>query len=237
MNKRILLIGNDKGLPGVKVDLANYRNFFKSPYGGNWYDTEITEMLNPTKIKLKSALEIFKFTSLDYFIVIFSGHGGQERETILELNSQGETIGESELHDIACRQLNIFDCCRCYPEPISKGLQLEALEKLFTEFNTRSKFEKRISESVHQQVLLYACSIGEYSYDTSDGGIYSQYLLKAANNIVGDFKLLGTAHDEASIKTIEKTKNSTIYDPQNPEAILPRCLTSQQLIIGVNPFA
>jgi hypothetical protein len=235
MEKRILLFGNDEGLPGVKVDMKNYKQFFKSPVGGNWLDIEINTLINPTKKELVDWLSLYKNLSLDYLIVIYSGHGGQERETLLEINPKGELIGESELKHIAKRQLNVFDCCRCYPESLHESFQLEALAKSFSAFNTRQIFEKRILQAIPQQVSLYSCAIGEISNDTKEGGIYSQTFLMSARQIHDEYKLIGTTHIEAAEKTIEITKHLPKEKHQHPEAILPKCLSSQQLIISINP--
>lgn len=239
MKKKILLIGNTADLPGVKVDIYNYVSFFKSQFGGQWNDSEIKIKLNPTKTQLKLAIEILKLESLDFLIVVFSGHGGQTRETILELNSSGETIGESELKNIAKRQLNIYDCCRCYPEPLlEKAIESKkiiAFSKGGAVLPTRVKYENRIQQAIPQQVSLYSCSIGEVSNDTYKGGLYSINLIESAGNLNSEYKLVGEAHSEAKTKTwIESITNSD-YKIQNPAAILPRCLSNQQLIIGVRP--
>ncbi len=235
MEKRILLFGNDEGLPGVKVDLKNYKDFFKSPIGGNWLEIEIDTLLNPTKSDLTTKLNLYKTLKLDYLIIVYSGHGGQERETLLEINPRGELIGESELTHISQRQLNIFDCCRCYPEALHESYQFEALAKSFSEFNFRKAYEKRILQAIPQQVTLYSCAIGEISNDTKEGGIYSQYLLKSARQVSDEYKLIGTTHVEAANNTIETTKKLPKEKHQTPEAILPKCLSSQQLIISINP--
>jgi hypothetical protein len=235
MRKKILIIGNDEGLPGVKMDIRSYQAFFKSAVGGNWYDSEIETQLNPVKRDLLSKLSEFKRISLDYLIVYFSGHGGQERETMLELNRNGELIAASDLIDIASRQLTIYDCCRCYPE-VKQARQL--LDEAFAEFsgyNTREKFEKRIMESYPQQIQLYACSVGEYSNDTPNGGVYSQFLLQSASNIDSEYKLVGTAHMEATELTVQNNRNLPAKQQQHPDSLIPKVLSSRQLIIGINP--
>lgn len=229
MNKRILIIGNNEGLPGVKVDIENYKRFFKSSYGGDWYDSEIIEKLNTSKSDLTTLLTRLKAESLNYLIIIFSGHGGQERETVLELNSTGECISESELKNLAYRQLTIFDCCRCYSQSLMESVTNEMKVKLFAVRNTREKYETRIMEAIHQQASLYACSIGEYANDTAKGGAYSKNLINSSISDANEFTLVGTAHETASTLTRMEFRN------QNPEAVLPRCLSSQQLIIGIKP--
>ncbi len=230
MRKKVLLIGNSEGLPGVKVDIENYKGFFKSNCGGDWVDFEITTKLNASKKDVISELASMKALSLDYSIIIFSGHGGQKRETLLELNSAGELLSESELKNISQRQLTIYDCCRSYAQPIMDSKSFTAiLNKGLSDVSTRERYEKRIMEAIPQQVCLYACSIGEVAHDTSRGGVYSKYFLQSARNLQSSFKLVGTAHEEAATLTTADFKD------QHPDAILPRCLTSQQLIISINP--
>jgi hypothetical protein len=229
MIKRVLIFGNDEGLAGVKVDMQEYKKFFKSSFGGSWDDSEIIERLDPSRSSLLTDLTNLKRLSLDFLIIVFSGHGGEQLGTILEINPAGETIYESELKDIADRQINIFDCCRCYPTSLSKAVVDMFESKAYSAISTRERYERRIMQSVSQQVYLYACSRGESAYDTKDGGIYSKHLLESAIKRDRDFTLVGTAHAEASVlTTAEQSK-------QHPDALLPRCLSSQQLILSIKP--
>jgi len=229
MEKRILIIGNTNGLPGVKVDIESYKTFFKSAYGGDWYGNEIIVKVDTSKTELKTELNNLKAKSLDYLIVIFSGHGGQERETVLELNANGECINESELKNLAHRQLNIFDCCRVYPEKFTKSIINEIELRTFSFTNTRERYERRIMEASRQQVSLYACAIGECAHDTAKGGAYSKNLLASSSIVQTDYKLVGVAHEEASAMTSKE------FPDQHPEADLVRLLSSQQLIIAIKP--
>jgi len=230
MQKRVLIIGNSEGLPGVKVDIENYKGFFKSNCGGDWYDFEITTKLNASRNDVITELNLMKGLSLDYSIIIFSGHGGQKRETFFELNSAGETIYESEIKAISTRQLTIYDCCRAYAQPVNESRAFTALlNKGLADVNTRERYERRIMEAIPQEVNLYACSKGEKAYDTSAGGVYSKYLIQSARNLNTPFKSVGVCHDEAAILT------TAAYRDQHPEAVLPRCLSSQQLILSINP--
>ncbi|MEZ5082866.1 MAG: caspase family protein [Bacteroidales bacterium] len=228
MKKKILLIGNDDGLPGVKVDLRNYKEYFKSDRGGRWYDSEIIEKLNPRKSDLIQEIISLTAQKLDYLIVIFSGHGGQERETVFELNSSGEIINESVLFDISTKQLNIYDCCRAYSESNTKSIRLTALMEGYAYNYVRTRFEERILKASDQQIKLYACSKGEVANDTSQGGAYSKNLIKSAYNSSSEFILVGSAHTSASEMTNQE------FPKQHPDAILPRLLSSQQLIFGIN---
>lgn len=235
MKKRILLIGNNNGLEGVNVDFQNYSRFFQSKVGGEWHSTEIISMMNPSRFALMSKINELKAMALDYLIVVFSGHGGQERETVLELNNTEETVSESELKYISSRQLNIYDCCRSYPSIAEAS---ERSMKMFDsggqiERSTRAIYENRIQNSIQQQICLYACSIGETAEDTSKGGVYSSNLLEVAISIKStseSYYLVGTTHSGAKSRVKAKAYK------QNPDATLPRCLSSQQLIFSINPL-
>ena len=227
MNKKILLIGNDGGLPGVKVDLENYKNYFKSNRGGKWYDSEFLKKINPRKDSLIASLDELKTEDLDYLIVIFSGHGGQKRETVLELNQASECLSETRFHGIAKRQLTILDCCRAYSEAVEESLSDMLLRSARDGDNIRQRFEQRILSASEQQVKLYACSVGEFAYDTPEGGAYSKNLIKAAVQDNSDFIYVGQTHVSAAEETTRE------FDGQHPEAIQPRLLSTQQLIFGI----
>ena len=232
MEKRILLVGNNDGLPGVKIDLRNFKKFFTSDIGGYWYPNEIIEMLNPTRLALLTKINNLKRLNLDYCIVIFSGHWGQYREVVLEINGNSEYMLESEFKNISRKQLTIFDCCRGVMEDLNenRGLGGTVLNKSFsTNDYLRIKYERRISLALDQQVTLYSCSINEFSTDTIDGGVYTKNFLRRATFVADEYKLIGQNHQEASYLTQRE------YPEQNPDAILPRCLSNQQLIISINP--
>jgi len=230
MKKRILLFGNNDGLPGVQKDFVNYESFFTSEVGGHWYNNEIFSKMNPKKSDLITELKSLKNNYLDFLIIIFSGHGGQKRETVLEINDGGEQIYESELNDIATRQINIFDCCRAYPLlEFSEQYDRVIRKSASISSNIRELYEKRIMQAIPQQLSLYACSIGETAQDTSDGGIYSKNLLKAARSIQTDYMTVGKTHETATRYTQQEVKG------QNPDAKLVRCLSDQELIFSINP--
>jgi hypothetical protein len=232
MEKRILLVGNNDGLPGVKIDLRNFKRFFTSIYGGNWYPGEIIERLNPTRASLLNTIQDLKNQNLDYCIVVFSGHGAQYREIVVEINGNGEMMLENEFKNISKKQLTIFDCCRGVLENLNENRGLNApINKSFSASDKyiREKYEWRIASALNQQVTLYSCSMGEFSTDTNEGGLYTKNFLKRALYIPNEYKLVGENHQEAAYLT--QLENNQ----QNPDAELPRCISSQQLIISINP--
>lgn len=235
MKRKALLIANTSGLQGVKVDIEKFSSFLQSKHGGAWYDSEIQIAANDSKLNLLRKVDELKRQKNDYTVVLFSGHGGYQRKTILEINSTGETILESELANISKRQLNIFDCCRSViPDTMTKSA-MESMTARFSEsVNTyRQRFDTRIMQADEQQANLYSCSIGQVSYDSTDGGVYLSNLLVAAKKISypDDFKLVGVAHEEARAATILQSKNAG--RTQEPDAVLAKSLSTRQLIISI----
>ena len=235
MKRKAVLIGNTSGLQGVQVDITRFTAFLKSNSGGAWYDSEIDILENEGKSTLLHKIDTLKNQSLDYLVVLFSGHGGQLRQTMLEINGQGETIEETLLRQITVRQLNIYDCCRAFSVTMMKKAT-ESLSASFSESvnRNRQRYDDRIMQAIPQQALLYSCSIGQVSYDTANGGVYLSNLLNAAQTISYDqeFKLVGLAHQEAIAPTTENSLREK-QGRQVPEAVLPKCLSSQQLIISM----
>jgi hypothetical protein len=90
-------------------------------------------------------------------------------------------------------------------------------------------------QAIEQQNMLYACSVNESSLDTEEGGLYTKNLLGSAKPLYNvSYKLVGETHEEAALKTRTSARNSHRHT-QNPAATLPRCLSLQQLIFGINP--
>jgi len=234
MKRKALLIGNSNGLSGVKLDISNFRSFLKQSVGGQWYDSEITIEMNPTKAGLLSTISTLKKEYYDFCFVVFSGHGAYQKGTVLEINGKEETIHENDLKCISSRQISIFDCCR---NVISVPLQerIQDSVKMFATGNLiREKYDSRIMQSIEQQISLYACAVGESAIDTENGGLYINNLLKAAKNVQFNYKLVGVAHEEAASATQNEAWRKE-WHRQNPTATLPKCLSSQQLIISINP--
>jgi hypothetical protein len=236
MKRKAFLIGNTNGLPGVNIDLINFQTFLISDTGGAWHPTEIEIIKNPSRSNLLARIELAKLEKFDYVIVHFSGHGGHQRRTVLELNKSGDTIEDRDLHGIAQRQLSIHDCCRTISTQTNERAALDSsdfmLKKSFD--SVRLRYDRRILQAIPQQALLYSCSIGQTALDTSDGGLYTLSLLAAARIIDdgSEFKTVGDAHQIACIVTSAHAARQNRTN-QNPESILPRCLTQQQLILSI----
>ncbi len=240
MKKIALLIGNSDGLEGVKTDLFEWKKFLTSPKGGAWERHEIKMIMNPKRSELLSDInELRKKKAYDFAIVVYSGHGGYDRQTILEINKHEETINEADLYFIAPRQISVFDCCRSLVdgyEPIyesqrtfSTGGILSNLQKI------RNAYNQRIRLAIPQQVCLYACRIGETALDTESGALYIQTLLRQAKLFPNneEFRTVEEIHSKASVCTSIRALNRK--HTQHPAASLPKCLTRQKLILSINP--
>lgn len=236
MKRKALLIANTSGLQGVKIDISKFSAFLKSSRGGAWFDSEIQVIANESKLSLLKKIDDARKQSNDYTVVLFSGHGGYQRKTILEINSSGEIIEETALSNLSRRQLNIYDCCRSIITEAATKSAMESTTARFSEsVNTyRQRFDTRIMQADEQQANLYSCSIGQVSYDTSSGGVYLSNLLNASNNIpyTEQFKLVGVAHEDARVATIEQSKK--LGRTQGPDSVLAKSLTSKQLIISLS---
>jgi len=99
----------------------------------------------------------------------------------------------------------------------------------------RNAYNQRIRLAIPQQVCLYACRIGETALDTESGALYIQTLLWQAKLFPNneEFRTVEEIHKNASELTYIKglLKKHT----QHPAASLPKCLTSQKLILSINP--
>lgn len=237
MLRKALLIGNTGGLPGVKQDLKKTRTFLESDVGGNWLPSEIVELTNPSRDKLLVNLELLKNQSVDFAFVLFSGHGGHVRETVLELNPDNETISESVLCNLAQRQITIYDCCRVL---IEERLEKSNMMFLMTapparNDDLRARYEARVMQAIPQQVRLYACSVSQYAYDFGKGAVYLGHLLDSARAIEANesFKTVERVQEQAYQLTVKTAESKGHL--QQPDAVLPKCLTQQQLILAIRP--
>ena len=237
MRKKILMVGNTDNLRGVPVDMSSFYSFFTSPTGGNWCDEEIEILMNPTQRCLFRTIVSIENADYDYLIVVFSGHGEEADDgTMLTINGQGETITLDDLTNLSQRQLLIIDCCRSrmlFPVDfafVDEGATMLSMSR----DPIRRAYEERIWDSMPQEVILYACDDGEKSFDSSDGGVYSHYLLNAAQMLStssrSPFVSVGRAHFKAV--SIMRQDNSVMK--QHPQILQPRCPASQQLPFAVN---
>ncbi len=245
MRRRALVIGNpgEEGdehyCGGVLKDMQAYQAFLKSPQGGLWQDGEVKPMTRPTTRSLQGELDLLEY--YDYALVVFSGHGDYVRSegtTCLDLGA-GQEIDSRKLIGVAPKQTTIFDCCRKYRvEVVLRGM-LEGIERMAKALTTinpadcRRLYDERIAVCAEEPIVMWACSVNEYSNDDSEhGGVYSYALLGGARDWFegrrqtvdtrSNYDILSVvqAHEEARARVVRRTAGKK--HPQNPQIEKPR---------------
>lgn len=234
MNRHALLIGNLDAV-GAQNDINNWKKFLRSGVGGAWNQNEIEVLINPSKVLLESRLFLIKATAYDFVFVVYAGHGGWQRSTILEINPQYETISETQLKGLAPREILTLDCCR--GTSTTADVLNEAQLRMFSETTRstiRARYDTRMMAASPQQVTLYACSIGESAYCTNDGGYYTRNLIRQSAAVPANgYRTINLAHSAAAPATTREVATKENQD-QHPDIAAVRCLYSQQLIIGID---
>lgn len=232
MKKHILIVAEPSTLPGVSVDINNYMRFFDSDIGGAWDFSEITVLSNEPKSKILACVDILRRMRLDYFIMIFGGHGCWSRQNILQVNSSGEKIPEESFIGVAERQLSIFDTCR----GISSRITMDSLLAEAAGYTRKSRqeirhrYDDRTMQAIEQQCKLYACQIGQSASDDERGGFYSRNLIGSSSMILpGEFFTVPAAHFKAKERTEKETNGR-----QSPQITQPRCLEQHSLIFALS---
>ena len=230
MKKKILMIGNTDGLPGVPLDIDTYYNFFTSPIGGNWCHEEIDILLDTDRRCLFRKINEIERTRYDYLITFYSGHGNEASDgTSLHINEY-ETIAMRELLGLSPRHLLILHCCRNYalvPDDIRPGPSMLSMRR----DPVRKAYEDQIWYSAPQEVILFACDEGELAWGTCAGGYYLQHLLFVAKMALADYLFVSVSHAHRKAVSLMKT------DPhlrQHPQIRQTPCLPKRRLPLAVN---
>lgn len=228
MKRKALIIGSpDDVIIGVHQDVINYRNFLLSPIGGYWRSDELIILENPNELAVISAMTNLK--NADYSMAIFAGHGCQlNAHSPPTISIQpGVDISSGRLKSGAPKHTLILDCCRVHPKI---NLHLESMTKSasFAEQMNGSKcrtyYDLHISNCHEGTVVLYGCSDGELSGESStEGGYYSSSLIQTAKSwgygsqcgTSRNYDILSVvqAHHAASSMVRSRTSNE-----QNPTA-------------------
>lgn len=230
MRRRALLIGNTGGLEGIGVDIARTANFLKSSRGGHWHDSEITQLFDPSRSLVNEKLRSIRGEGTDYLFFLFTGHGCHYGQTELSLNGQ-EKLHESELNSLADRQLSIFDCCRVERRVAVEAMVTRSMTLDSADTSTRQRYERLILQAANQHAKLYACSVGEFSYDSPDGAVYLSNLLRAAASVTYGTVTVEEAHSSARSKTIAHA--TAQGNKQTPAATQPKVPRDMQLTLSL----
>jgi hypothetical protein len=189
MTRRALLIEasrikNLADLPGAREDVASYRDFLKSDFGGAWEDPEIHVLSNPSKKLLTEWLELAG--KADYSFVTFSGHG--EHVVGKKINETRVCINDTEefpvysLNTGSPRCLVVADACRKVTrvsmEKSARSIMaslMEAEEALRpNRQRCRRLFDLTLTQSERGAIFMYSCDLDEAASDTDS---FSRFLV------------------------------------------------------------
>ncbi len=183
-------------LRGVKQDLENVSKYLQSEKGGFWYENEIKPLYNPTYSQVEQAI---KNAIADYVVVYFSGHGytgTNDNSRMICLKDYD--ISDKRLLNNSHRQLVLIDVCR---NEVGEGLSgvpdFEPQWEYFTGLPVRELFDNYIKNSPAGKLIVHGTQRGEYSYDSSTGGMFTNALLNIGTRIKADQK-----YTQASISTV-----------------------------------
>jgi hypothetical protein len=208
--------GADKKLYGVEYYLRNFRNFLTSSCGGEWHNNEIVELDNPSSDEVFRYLE---FHDSDYRIVYFSGHGYISVNYDRMIRLKDRDIKDTDLISNRChRTLIIIDACRNFV-PTIEGLPGEILFPSVDAFDGpiyREKLELAIGQSKEGCKIIHASKMGEYSFDTSIGAVFTSGLLNSMRALCNKFG------DDSSV-TIEEALILTRHKIDNQRPKLVEC--------------
>ncbi len=169
----------------VVLDMENYEQFLKSPFGGTWYDDEIIQLTRPTRSELTWTLR--NAAQHDYTLIVFSGHGWYSKthsSTILELRTK-EDIDSMDLRMGCGKRTVILDCGRRRSEGITPPIE----EREESPINypppdptkCRRYYDEWIEKCSLGLIVTHACKAQEIAGDQRlNGGYYSYNLIRAA---------------------------------------------------------
>ncbi len=180
--RKAILIGSPGGketkfLPGVECDLKNMKNFLQSEYGGGFLSHEVVSLYDNTIAQIKSAINN---SHCDYLFVYYSGHGYYKDHSNYISLIDGN-IKDVDLLNKSYRQLIIIDACRTF---LSTGLgAIPGFENEWSSYDgissTRALFDNYIRLSPIGKIIVHATKPGLISFDTQDGGLFTNALLNA----------------------------------------------------------
>ena len=183
MRRLAFLIGGDYEsfdylAPGVREDIADWKQYLSSPYGGHWSSCEILDLSGLSKREIKSGLQLG--CKADFSIVCFSGHGYLKKdqfdfsETMVLIND------DEEMSESSPRTMMIIDCCRETQDDGVAPLQNEACN-LSYQYDTKSLYEHELLKCEKGLVRVFAAAEGE---SAADARSFSRTLMKVARSVV-----------------------------------------------------
>ena len=202
----LIIITNDGGpsdyLPGVVADKEKYTNFFTSNEGGGWDSNEVL-IPDTNKFSTKDLQQYVKCeekrSHVDYWLIVFCGHGGMDNKGVTFFDFYNEDfISERKIKSMFSnsRCLLIADSCR--PSPYL-NLKTITESRISDGKNNQTSYRKKCQMIYNQQIeripvggffRAYASSFDYGAEEISDtcGGCYSYYLIQCAKEQINKEK-------------------------------------------------
>lgn len=214
-------------LPGTKIDIENMYGFLQSPVGGAWTADEITVLVDPSLIELRSYFP--HLLAADYSYFHFAGHGRhiESKDSTQMMLRPNEWVDTSLIvNSSAQKSTVVVDACR---EIVRKDILKATLEafssqrKIISRSDARQVFDAQVELCRPMDVQLYSCSRDELANEDSErGGLYTAALVDSSgswNRSLGQSRILSVrdAHEAAAAKVKGSTRNR-----QNPHSVYPR---------------
>lgn len=188
MQRRAFLIGGDYKKPGdilsgISADISAWKRYLMSSYGGSWIEDEIVDLSGCGKEHISAMLKAGSM--VDYSLICFSGHGYLAKDkwgfsvTKVCINDVVE-MSERELNPGSPWCVQIFDCCRKWPENEKVAFSNEALSKS-VQHDTKMLFENELLKCERGLVKVFAADDGQAAADKKS---FSRTLIEIARSAV-----------------------------------------------------
>lgn len=199
-------------LPGTLKDVHKWIRFLKSPKGGSWKDGEI--ILYDHSVH-NSLLEFIKQRgSLDYFFLVYSGHGILRITNSLIYENPNSEVSVTDVEDaarkITAKATLIFDACRCEARNPFWENYVPFEQNLNESYNPESvqKWEYALNHSsISGIVTIQSCQMFETSSMQKDNesSLFSDKMLESVTD--SSVKTIGDAfiYAEKETKKIAQT--------------------------------
>lgn len=272
MNRKLIIVSNagiNKDLQGIDADVKNYVNFFRQPEGGLWDFSENGDAIcfKTNSIDAKKLISILnnfsKLEPIDYWVIVFVGHGGSDpnKGDVLEVCPEQVSVNsDCSIREIRqaigrnTRAVLITDCCRSPIRAYESGGRI--CEGLFSDTLSESEvYRKKCFELYNEYFMIVhlgaffvaqACSLGECSSGNSKGGYYSFHLLEQAKKLIeGQKKMYKNADYPGQVFSLSYvhalasplvTMQAERFDEeQHPEYSGPRCNQPPFCVVAREP--
>lgn len=235
MIRKAVIINNDRNLGGKDIlsgnacDVVKVKKFLCSPCGGAWSEADVFTT-EPNAFTKESLLEylcnINKNSYVDYWLIIFTGHGGSldngSNHDLIQL-SPGNILVVEELRSWFrnTKSMIILDSCRTVAM-ITEAEYIGPFPTMIPEpGDTRYYFEcKRLYEEHLAalqdkcQCIAYSCGKREKSKSLPEGSLYLGSLIEKASVLINDCNIIRNTQSSFAKEQIFSFKDihSRAYD-------------------------